>query len=218
MMEWNRWRYRTDGEMKVTDCDAYLSRHMKLYDDGQKHRLRLRARWTAEDIAELERDDPEEEAYQTGIRDMHSEFREFAPLINRVSGELNRCIFEASDALGDAPGSVQSEDTLRGTMKKFVNHCRKLVGLLWCAGAGSVEAHQPVATQGHIALSSHAPSSSRLVEEEEEEEEEKATHEEREEEDESNGEEDYDEDCGPPTTQHLKHLSCRRGIRRRRIC
>ena len=79
-----------------------------------------------------------------------------------------------------------------------MKRCRKLVGLLGCAGAGSVEAYQPVATQGHIASSSHAPSSSRLVEEEEEEE---ATHEEMEEEDESNGEEEYDEDYGPPPTQ-----------------
>ena len=57
---------------------------MRWYDDGQKHRLRVRPRWTAEDIAGLERDDPQEEAYHTGIRDMHSGFREFAPLINRV--------------------------------------------------------------------------------------------------------------------------------------
>ena len=43
-------------------------------------------------IAELERDDPEEEAYHTGIRDMHSGFREFAPLINRVVS-LNRRLY-----------------------------------------------------------------------------------------------------------------------------
>ena len=81
-----------------------------------------------------------------------------------------------------------------------MKRCRKLVGLLGCAGAGSVGAHQPVATQGIIGSSSHAPSSSRLVGEEEEEEEE-AIYEEGEEEDESNGEEEYDEDYGPPTTQ-----------------
>ena len=82
-----------------------------------------------------------------------------------------------------------------------MQRCRKLVGLLGCAGAGSVEAYQPVATQGLIGSSSHAPSSSRLVGEEEEEDEE-ATHEEgEEEEDESNGEEEYDEDYGPPPTQ-----------------
>mgnify|MGYP007071359960 CR=1 FL=1 len=84
-----------------------------------------------------------------------------------------------------------------------MQRCRKLVGLLGCAGAGSVEAYQPVATQGIIGSSSHAPSSSRLVgeEEEEEDEDEEATHEEEEEEDESNGEEEYDEDYGPPPTQ-----------------
>ena len=87
--EWNRRRFRKDGERKVTDWDAYLGRHMRWYDDGQKHRLRLRPRWTAEDITKLERDDPEEAAYHTGIRDMHSGFREFAPLINRVV-RLNR--------------------------------------------------------------------------------------------------------------------------------
>ena len=39
-------------------------------------------------------------------------------------------------------------------MQKFVKRCRKLVGLLGCAGAGSVEAYQPVATQGLIGSSS----------------------------------------------------------------
>ena len=76
-------------ERRVTNWDVYLDRHMKWYDDGQKHHLRLKPRWTAEDIVELERDDPEEEACQTGIRDMHRGFREFAPLINRVVS-LNR--------------------------------------------------------------------------------------------------------------------------------
>ena len=73
----------------MIDWNAYEDQHMRWYDDGRKHRIRLRPQWTAEDIAELERDDPEEEAYQTGIRDMHSGFREFAPLINRVV-RLNR--------------------------------------------------------------------------------------------------------------------------------
>ena len=76
-------------ERRVTNRDDYLARHMRWYDDGQKHRLHLRPRWTAEDIAELEWADPDEQAYQTGIRDMHSGFREFAPLINRVVS-LNR--------------------------------------------------------------------------------------------------------------------------------
>ena len=51
-----------------------------------------------------------------------------------------------------------------------MKRCRKLVGLLGCAGAGSVEAYRPVATQGHIGTLSQVPSSSRLAEEEEEEE------------------------------------------------
>ena len=90
--EWNRWRWRKDVERRVTNWDDYLGRHMRWYDDGQKHHLRLRPRWTAEDIAELEWADPDEQAYQTGIRDMHSGFREFAPLINRVVS-LNRRLY-----------------------------------------------------------------------------------------------------------------------------
>ena len=83
-----------------------------------------------------------------------------------------------------------------------MKRCRKLVGLLGCAG--SVEAHDPAGTQGNIASSSqaasssHAASSARLVEDEKEEEEE--AHEEEEEE-ESNGEEEYDEEYGPPPSQ-----------------
>ena len=75
----------------MTNWEAY-GNHMRWYDDGQKHRLRLRPRWTAEDIAELEEDDSEDEAYQTSIKDMHSGFREFAPLINRVVS-LNRWFY-----------------------------------------------------------------------------------------------------------------------------
>ena len=45
-----------------------------------------------EDIAELEWADPDEQAYQTGIRDMHRGFREFAPLINKVVS-LNRRLY-----------------------------------------------------------------------------------------------------------------------------
>ena len=88
--EWNRRRWHKDGERRVIDWDDY-AQHMRWYDDGQKHRLRLRPRWTTEDIAEPEMDDPEEEAYQGSIRDM-SGFREFSPLINRVvsSSILNR--------------------------------------------------------------------------------------------------------------------------------
>jgi hypothetical protein len=99
-------------------------------------------------------------------------------------------------------------------VQKLVKRCRKLVGLLGCAGSAEAsQVYDPAATRGDIPSSSHAASSSRLVDEEdedeeEEEEEEEATHEEEEEEayheeeeDESNGEEEYDEDYGPPPTQ-----------------
>ena len=105
-------------------------------------------------------------------------------------------------------------------MQKFVQRCRKLVGLLGCAGAGSVEAYQPVATQGLIGSSSHAPSSSRLVgEEEEEDEDEEATHEEEEgRRMRATGRRSTMKIMDLHQLKHLRHLSCRRGIRRRRIC
>ncbi|KAI5014189.1 hypothetical protein ZWY2020_055579 [Hordeum vulgare] len=47
-----------------------------------------------------------------------------------VSSELNICIFDGSDALVGAPRTEDSKNKLRDTVKKFVKHCRKLVGVL----------------------------------------------------------------------------------------
>ncbi|KAE8807720.1 Serine/threonine-protein phosphatase 7 long form-like protein [Hordeum vulgare] len=106
----------------------------------------------------------------------------------RPSSEPNKCIFESSDALGGAPGIGGSENKLRDTMKKFVKHCRKLMGLLGCVGSSA--AHDPAGPQGTIASSSHVASSSRLVEQEYEEEE-----------DEESNEKEYDDDDEAPPTQ-----------------
>jgi hypothetical protein len=58
---------------------------MHWYDDGVKFRLRLRPQWTAADIASLqEEEDSENEAYRRSLRDMQGDFREYAPLMNRV--------------------------------------------------------------------------------------------------------------------------------------
>ncbi|XBH97812.1 hypothetical protein VPH35_127430 [Triticum aestivum] len=86
---WDERRYRKDSERRVVNWNTYRERHLKWYDDGVKYRVRLRPQWTEDDIAELEEDDSEDEAYRGRLRDLEGDFREYAPLMNRVvSGVL----------------------------------------------------------------------------------------------------------------------------------
>ncbi|KAE8818359.1 Serine/threonine-protein phosphatase 7 long form-like protein [Hordeum vulgare] len=67
--EWNEWETRKDAERKVIDwgdCDD----HMRWYDDGIKHRLRLRPQWTTADAEALCNDDSDNEAYYDNIREL----------------------------------------------------------------------------------------------------------------------------------------------------
>jgi hypothetical protein len=81
---WDERRFRKDGERSGIDWNVY-ERHMHWYDDGVKFRLRLRPQWTAANIASLEEEeDSEDEAYRRSLRDMQCDFREYAPLMNRV--------------------------------------------------------------------------------------------------------------------------------------
>lgn len=204
---WDERRYRKDNERRGVDWDAY-NEHMKWYDDGVKFRVRLRPQWTSADIASLEEDDSEDEAYRASLRELKGEFREYAPLMNRVASELNRSIFYGSDALAYDPETVESDSKLRETVKKFMTRCRKIVGMLGCASAADV--HVPVhggpmggiASSSHAgrAFSTHAASSSRVVEEDEGEDDEEEEEEEQAEEG-GDEEEEYDDDDGPPPTQ-----------------
>lgn len=181
---------------------------MNWYDDGVKYRVRLRPQWTAADIASLQEDDSEDEGYHDSIRELKGEFREYAPLMHRAASELNRSIFDGSDALSYDPGTEESDSKLREAMKKIMNRCHKLVGMLGCASSADV--HVPGRSMGTLASSSHAgggssshaASSSRIVEEaEEEDDEEQEDEEQAEGEEEGGGEEEYDDDDGPPPTQ-----------------
>lgn len=202
MKAWNERRYRKDGERRGVDWDEY-GQHMIWCDDGEKYCVRLRPQWTAADVASLQEDDSEDEAYHDGIRELNGEFREFGPLMHRAASELNRSIFDGSDALSYNPGTEESDSKLREAMKKIMNRCRKLVGMLGCASSADV--HVPGRSMGTLASSSHAgrgssshaASSSRIVEEAEEEDDE----EQAEGEEEGGGEEEYDDDDGPPPTQ-----------------
>ena len=150
--------------------------------------------------------------------------------ITLQSSELNKSIFQASDALSAIPGTRASENKLRETVKvirssfslsldirevhivslslqKYVNKARRLVGLLGCAT--NTEDVFPPAPMRSLASSSHAASSSRVVQDDEEEsdddddaegDEEEGAEEEHGEE-EDNEEEEYDDDDGPPATQ-----------------
>ena len=81
---WDKRRFRKDEERSGIDRNVY-ERHMHWYDDGIKFRLRLRTRWTEADMASLEEaPDSEDEAYKRNLRDMQGDFREYAPLLNRV--------------------------------------------------------------------------------------------------------------------------------------
>ena len=97
------------------------------------------------------------------------------------------------------------------SLQKYVNKARRLVGLLGCAT--NIEDVFPPAPMRSLASSSHAPSSSRVVQEDEgedededeegedeEEDEEREKNELEEEEEQSDEEEEYDDD-GPPPTQ-----------------
>nr|XP_045087400.1 nucleolin-like [Aegilops tauschii subsp. strangulata] len=181
---------------------------MLWYDDGIKHRLRLRPQWTTADAEDLFDDAPENEAYTESIRQLQGGFREYGPLMNRVSSELNKSIFHASDVLSAVPGTRDSENKLRETVKKYVNKARRLVGLLGCAT--NTEDVFPPAPMRSLASSSHAASSSRAVQDDEEEsdddddaeeDEEEGAEEEHGEEEEEDDEEEYDDDDGPPATQ-----------------
>lgn len=89
--EWTEWKTRKDVERKVIDWDEYED-HMWWYDDGIKHRLRLRPQRTTADAKELYDDGSENEAYHDNIRELKGRFREYGPLMNRMSSELNKSI------------------------------------------------------------------------------------------------------------------------------
>nr|XP_020197435.1 uncharacterized protein LOC109783247 [Aegilops tauschii subsp. strangulata] len=153
-----------------------------------------------------EEEDSEDEAYKRNLRDMQGDFREYAPLMNRVAAELNRNIFDGSNALSSDPETVEGDNKLREATKKIINRCRKLAGMLGCAA--SVDVHVPppggstraLASSSHTSegSSSHAASPSRLVNDTEEEEE---VDEEEGGDDEEGDEEEYDDDDGPQPTQ-----------------
>ncbi|KAM3261820.1 hypothetical protein ACQJBY_052484 [Aegilops geniculata] len=220
--EWNQWKTRKDVERRVIDWEEY-SDHLLWFDDGIKHRLRLRPQWTTAYAESLYDDDSENKAYNDSIRELQGGFREYEPITNRVSSKLNKSIFDASDALSSIPGTRASENKLRGTVKKFVKKCHKLVGLLGCA-TSSADVIATAAQMHSLASSSQADSSSMAVQDDEEEgeddddeeedeeegeeegaEEEHGEEEEEHDEEEDDEEEEYDDHYGPPATQTTQH-------------
>ena len=51
----------------MVDWEAY-DRYLSWYDDGIKYCVRMRAQWTAADIASVHADDPEDEAIMPNRR------------------------------------------------------------------------------------------------------------------------------------------------------
>ena len=57
---------------KETDREVYNSQivteYLRWYDDGAKHRLRLRPRWTDKDLLTLTAEDSSEDEYNASVR------------------------------------------------------------------------------------------------------------------------------------------------------
>ena len=81
--EWNQWKTRKDVERRVIDWEEY-SDHLLWFDDGIKHRLRLRTQWTTTVAESLCDNDSENEAYNDNIRELQGGFRDYGPIMNRV--------------------------------------------------------------------------------------------------------------------------------------
>ncbi|XP_073357836.1 uncharacterized protein [Aegilops tauschii subsp. strangulata] len=66
-----------------------------------------------------------DEAYKRNLRDMQGDFREYAPLMNRVAAKLNQNIFDGSNALCSDPRTVESDNKLREAMKMLPPLCMR---------------------------------------------------------------------------------------------
>ncbi|KAE8783461.1 hypothetical protein D1007_43121 [Hordeum vulgare] len=146
------------------------------YDDVVKYHVPLRLQWTKENIASLQEDDSEDDAYHDSIRELK---------VNLGTSGMDKRIFYGSDALSCDHGTEESESKLRGTVKKFMTRCRKLVGMIGCASSGDAHVSggsmRTLASSSHAGggSSSHVASSSRIVEEVEEEDDEEEEDEEQ---------------------------------------
>ncbi|KAE8817980.1 Strictosidine synthase 1 [Hordeum vulgare] len=67
-----------------------------------------REEWTVVDIASLQEDDSDDQAYKGSLRELEGDLREYAPLMNIVASEVNIKKFDGSDALCYEPGMKES--------------------------------------------------------------------------------------------------------------
>lgn len=106
-----------ETDMTLADMRDYKETHLKWYDNGRRFRVRLRPRWTDADLADYEANDSSDDEYDAMVRSTQGYHRKYAPMTERVTFELNRSIIEGSNALVHNPGTVESDATLRETMK-----------------------------------------------------------------------------------------------------
>ena len=83
--EWNKWKTRKDVERRVIDWEEYAD-HLLWYDDGIKHRLRLRPQWMTADAENLYDDDSKNDAYNESIRELQGGFREYGLKVQLILG------------------------------------------------------------------------------------------------------------------------------------
>ncbi|KAI5011883.1 hypothetical protein ZWY2020_024017 [Hordeum vulgare] len=75
VQERKEWKTRKYVKRKVTDYDDYED-HMGWYDDGIKHHLHVRPKWTTADAKSLYDDGSDNEAYHDNIREIQGGFGE----------------------------------------------------------------------------------------------------------------------------------------------
>ncbi|KAM3389634.1 hypothetical protein ACQJBY_011654 [Aegilops geniculata] len=157
---WEQRLGSRETDMTLADMRNYKENHLKWYDNGRRFRVRLRPRWTDADLADDDPNNESDDEYDAIVRSTQGSHREYAPLTDRVTFELNRSIIEGSNALIHKPGTPESDATLRETVKRFMIRCQKLVTILGCASPGAVDVHAPstsmVQASGAAASSSHA--------------------------------------------------------------
>ncbi|KAE8773253.1 hypothetical protein D1007_54606 [Hordeum vulgare] len=116
---WRDRRYHEERDVVVVNSEEYKDIHLKWFDDGIKYRLHVRPEWTAADMTPLEVDNPEEEDYNANVRENQGELREYAPLLNRMSFELNKSNFGGPNPLVHASRTDQS-----GSSLSFLKPCQ----------------------------------------------------------------------------------------------
>ncbi|KAE8767136.1 hypothetical protein D1007_61542 [Hordeum vulgare] len=80
--------------MTPSDMREFKETHLKWYANIMRYWLRLRPRWTDTYLVEAQQNSDTEDEYDVMVRSIQGAHREYAPMTDRVTYELNRSIIE----------------------------------------------------------------------------------------------------------------------------